>query len=86
MKLSALLFVMLLCSLQLVSSVPDAVNPVICCPGVSQKKLPLRRIMSYSRTDSSCAIKAVIFNMVTGKQFCMDPASDWVDAYMKTKN
>ncbi|XP_076879075.1 monocyte chemotactic protein 1B-like [Brachyhypopomus gauderio] len=82
-KLSALLFVMLLCSLQLVSSGPDAVNPLICCLGVSQMKLPIKRIVSYSRTDSRCPIKAVIFKMIRGKQFCMDPAFDQVNAYMK---
>ncbi|XP_076877150.1 uncharacterized protein LOC143526563 [Brachyhypopomus gauderio] len=83
MKLSALLFVMLLCSLQLVSSAPSAVNLAICCPGVSQMKLPLRRIVSYSWTDSGCSIKAVIFKMVSGKRICMDPASNHVNAYMK---
>ncbi|XP_076878377.1 C-C motif chemokine 13-like isoform X2 [Brachyhypopomus gauderio] len=83
MKLSALLFVMLLCSLQLVSSGPEALNPVSCCLGVSQMKLPLRHIVSYSRTDSRCANKAVVFKMVSGKRICMDPASNHVNAYMK---
>ncbi|XP_076879044.1 uncharacterized protein LOC143527621 [Brachyhypopomus gauderio] len=83
-KLSALLFVLLLCSLQLVSSAPDHNIPADgCCRGLSQMKLPIKRIMSYSRTDSSCAIKAVMFKMDSGKQLCMDPASDWVDAYMR---
>ncbi|KAK1804627.1 hypothetical protein P4O66_020621, partial [Electrophorus voltai] len=58
-NLSALLFVLLLCSLQLVSSGPDAVNPAICCPALTQMKLPLKRIVSYNRTRSDCSIKAV---------------------------
>uniref|UniRef100_A0A4W4F1A0 Chemokine interleukin-8-like domain-containing protein n=1 Tax=Electrophorus electricus TaxID=8005 RepID=A0A4W4F1A0_ELEEL len=79
-KLCALLFVLLLCSLQLVS---NAVNRVICCPALTQMKLPLKRIVSYNRTSSDCSIKAVVFKIISGKMICVDPASDWVNNHMK---
>ncbi|XP_035388061.1 C-C motif chemokine 13-like [Electrophorus electricus] len=82
-NLSALLFVLLLCSLQLVSSGPDAGNRAICCPNLTQKKLPLKRIVSYNWSRSDCSIKAVVFKMISGKMFCVDPASDWVNNHMK---
>ncbi|XP_076878373.1 eotaxin-like [Brachyhypopomus gauderio] len=85
-KLSALLFVLLLCSLQLVFNAPSAVNPASCCPGVSKMNLSIKHIVSYSWTHGNCSIKAVIFKMVSGKQFCMNPASDWVNAYMREVN
>uniref|UniRef100_A0AAY5EL99 Chemokine interleukin-8-like domain-containing protein n=1 Tax=Electrophorus electricus TaxID=8005 RepID=A0AAY5EL99_ELEEL len=83
-NLSALLFVLLLCSLQLVSSAPAASNPVIiCCPALTQMKLPLKHIVSYNWTRSDCSIKAVVFKMISGTEICVDPASDWVNDHMK---
>ncbi|KAK1783938.1 hypothetical protein P4O66_022629, partial [Electrophorus voltai] len=81
-NLSALLFVLLLCSLQLVSSGPD-LNPADCCSKLTQMKLPLKCIVSYSWTRSDCSIKAVVFKMISGKMFCVDPVSDWVNDHMK---
>ncbi|XP_035388065.1 monocyte chemotactic protein 1B-like [Electrophorus electricus] len=81
-NLSALLFVLLLCSLQLVSSGP-ALNLADCCYKPTQNKLPLKRIVSYNWTRSDCSIKAVVFKMISGKEICVDPASDWVNDHMK---
>ncbi|KAK1784238.1 hypothetical protein P4O66_019998 [Electrophorus voltai] len=104
-NLSALLFVLLLCSLQLVSSgeSPSLCYMMlsvfycenyqctqaskaalkICCPALTQMKLPLKRIVSYNWTSSECSIKAVVFNMISGKTICVDPASDWVNDHVK---
>ncbi|XP_026873552.2 C-C motif chemokine 13-like [Electrophorus electricus] len=84
-NLSALLFVLLLCSLQLVSSGTQASKAAlkICCPALTQMKLPLKRIVSYNWTSSECSIKAVVFNMISGKTICVDPASDWVNDHVK---
>ncbi|KAK1784244.1 hypothetical protein P4O66_019996, partial [Electrophorus voltai] len=55
----------------------------ICCSALTQMKLPLKHIVSYNRTRSDCSIKAVVFKMISGKMFCVDPASDWVNDHMK---
>ncbi|XP_035388066.1 monocyte chemotactic protein 1B-like [Electrophorus electricus] len=81
-NLSALLFVLLLCSLQLVSSGPD-LNPADCCSKLIQVNLPLKHIVSYNWSRSDCSIKAVVFKMISGKEICVDPASDWVNDHMK---
>uniref|UniRef100_A0A4W4E3I0 C-C motif chemokine n=1 Tax=Electrophorus electricus TaxID=8005 RepID=A0A4W4E3I0_ELEEL len=79
-NLSALLFVLLLCSLQLVSS--PALNLADCCYKPTQNKLPLKRIVSYNWTRSDCSIKAVVFKTVAGKQFCVNPDAVWVSSHV----
>uniref|UniRef100_A0A4W4GWY7 Chemokine interleukin-8-like domain-containing protein n=1 Tax=Electrophorus electricus TaxID=8005 RepID=A0A4W4GWY7_ELEEL len=69
-NLCALLFVLLLCSLQLVSSGPH-LNPADCCYELTQMKLPLKHIVSYNRTRSDCSIKAVPFIYVTQSTHCI---------------
>ncbi|XP_017580074.1 monocyte chemotactic protein 1B-like [Pygocentrus nattereri] len=83
--LSALLMVLLLCSVQQVYSGTGATDFMKdCCPKLTKLRiLPLARIESYSLTSSSCPIKAVVFQMVTGKRFCADPSWDWVQSHMK---
>uniref|UniRef100_A0AAY5EII6 C-C motif chemokine n=1 Tax=Electrophorus electricus TaxID=8005 RepID=A0AAY5EII6_ELEEL len=78
-NLCALLFVLLLCSLQLVSSgehTPD------CCTSVSDVKIPLKKVVSYTHTDTNCATKAIIFKTVAGKQFCVNPDAVWVSSHV----
>ncbi|KAL7885320.1 hypothetical protein AOLI_G00056150 [Acnodon oligacanthus] len=83
--LSALLTVLLLCSVQQVySGIEGADTPLECCPKLTGlRKIPLARIESYRWTGSKCAKKAVVFNMFTGKSFCVDPSWDWVKSHMK---
>ncbi|KAL7862738.1 hypothetical protein SRHO_G00117220 [Serrasalmus rhombeus] len=83
--LSALLMVLLLCSVQQVYSGTGAIDSMKeCCEKLTKLRfLPLARTKSYSLTSSNCAIKAVIFHMVTGKRFCVDPSWDWVQSHMK---
>ncbi|XP_035388054.1 regakine-1-like [Electrophorus electricus] len=80
-NLSALLFVLLLCSLQLVSSGPLARNPY-CCPSVTDKKIPLKKVVSYTLTDSDCAVKGIIFKTVAEKKFCVNPDAVWVSSHV----
>ncbi|XP_017580085.1 eotaxin-like [Pygocentrus nattereri] len=83
--LSALLMVLLLCSVQQVySAIQSADTPPECCTKLTKLRiLPLVRTVSYRWTSSNCAIKAVVFQMVTGKDFCVDPSWDWVQSHMK---
>ncbi|XP_076878381.1 monocyte chemotactic protein 1B-like [Brachyhypopomus gauderio] len=80
-KLSALLFVLLLCSLQLVSSAPH-VNTADCCSVVSNVKIPLKKVVSYKLTRSDCATKAIVFETVARKQFCVNPDAVWVSSHV----
>ncbi|KAL7885319.1 hypothetical protein AOLI_G00056140 [Acnodon oligacanthus] len=83
--LSALLTVLLLCSVQQVySGIEGADTQLECCPKLTGlRKIPLARIESYRRTNSKCAIKAVVFYTVAGKSVCVDPSWDWVESHMK---
>ncbi|XP_036423833.1 C-C motif chemokine 17-like [Colossoma macropomum] len=59
--LSALLMVLLLCSLQQVCSGTEGSNtPKKCCFKFAKVKIPLMRIISYSRTSSNCPKEAVM--------------------------
>uniref|UniRef100_A0AAR2L213 C-C motif chemokine n=1 Tax=Pygocentrus nattereri TaxID=42514 RepID=A0AAR2L213_PYGNA len=82
--LSALLMVLLLCSVQQVYSAPEHTHSNDCCTKLTKLRfLPLARTESYRWTSSDCPIKAVVFQMVGGKRFCADPSWDWVDTHMK---
>ncbi|XP_017580082.1 uncharacterized protein LOC108443749 isoform X1 [Pygocentrus nattereri] len=83
--LSALLMVLLLCSVQQVySALEGAGTPLECCTKLTKLRiLPLARTESYRRTSSNCPIKAVIFQMDNGKTFCVDPSWDWVQSHRK---
>ncbi|XP_066504529.1 eotaxin-like [Hoplias malabaricus] len=75
--------VVLLCSLQLVSSdlgVSD-LNKV-CCYNFTKVVIPLKRIKSHSWTSSNCPTRALIFQTVNGRQFCVDHTAAWVKLRM----
>ncbi|KAG7468485.1 hypothetical protein MATL_G00143240 [Megalops atlanticus] len=79
---SALLILVLLCSLQLVSSAPlgpDAGSE--CCVKYYPKRIPLNKVASYYRTSSTCIKPAVVFVTEAGKKFCMDPTASWVNSH-----
>ncbi|KAL7885322.1 hypothetical protein AOLI_G00056170 [Acnodon oligacanthus] len=77
--LSALLTVLLLCSVQQVCS---GSQPVECCYGFQKVKIPFRRIASYRWTSTNCSKKAVIFRTVIGREFCAEPEASWVKEHM----
>ncbi|XP_036424045.1 monocyte chemotactic protein 1B-like [Colossoma macropomum] len=81
--LSALLMVLLLCSLQQVCSGTFGTETFReCCEKLTHLKIPLRRIKSYGETSSNCPFKAVIFRTDKGKQWCVDPEASWVQKHL----
>ncbi|KAF7707724.1 hypothetical protein HF521_018942 [Silurus meridionalis] len=83
-NLTALLFVLSLCSLHLVFSGPVSFEyKNHCCSKTSNTKIPLNNIVTYRRTSSSCPMKAIVFETIKGKQLCVDPSVSWVKSHMK---
>ncbi|XP_061101964.1 C-C motif chemokine 3-like 1 [Conger conger] len=81
MNLSALLIVLLF-SLGLVSSAPLAISTGnTCCPSTQKAKIPLKQIVSYYNTSSSCALPALVFVTKLGKHWCVNPADGWVKSH-----
>uniref|UniRef100_A0A3B1JCP3 C-C motif chemokine n=1 Tax=Astyanax mexicanus TaxID=7994 RepID=A0A3B1JCP3_ASTMX len=82
---SALLLVLLLGSFQPSSGGPESPDQQNkeCCFKLSQRKLPLKRIVSYRHTSSNCPSSAVIFKMMSGRSICVDPKTKWVNVHMK---
>ncbi|XP_072519321.1 monocyte chemotactic protein 1B-like [Salminus brasiliensis] len=83
--LSALLVLLLLGSLQLTCRGTANIDAVTqeCCPKVTTIKPPVARIVSYRNTNSNCAQKAVMFKMISGNTFCVEPTLSWVAGHMK---
>ncbi|XP_036418044.1 C-C motif chemokine 13-like [Colossoma macropomum] len=78
--LSALLVLLLLCSLQLTSSAPACLCG--CCPHWTNMEIPLDLVESYTWTPDECHTKAIIFHTKKGKTLCVDPDSVWVRSYI----
>ncbi|XP_053487572.1 eotaxin-like [Ictalurus furcatus] len=85
-NLTALLFLLSLCSLHLVSSVPTSFNHITqCCTGTFTVKIPLKNIVNYRWTSNDCPIKAIVFETLNnGTHYrCVDPTAVWVNHHMK---
>ncbi|XP_017318153.2 C-C motif chemokine 4-like [Ictalurus punctatus] len=83
-NLTALLFLLLLCSLQLVSSAPAGTDfRITCCAKTTKVKIPLKSIVTYWWTINDCPIKAIVFETLNKKQHCVDPTAVWVNHHMK---
>ncbi|XP_053487618.1 monocyte chemotactic protein 1B-like isoform X2 [Ictalurus furcatus] len=85
-NLTALLFLLSLCSLHLVSSVPTSFNHITqCCSGTSTVKIPLKDIVNYRWTSNDCPIKAIVFETLNNGTYyrCVDPTAVWVNHHMK---
>uniref|UniRef100_A0A3B4C3J2 Chemokine interleukin-8-like domain-containing protein n=1 Tax=Pygocentrus nattereri TaxID=42514 RepID=A0A3B4C3J2_PYGNA len=80
--LSALLVLLLICSLQLTSSAPIATEQHSCCPYLTPMKIPLAQVVSYTWTSSDCHLKAIVFLTKKGKQICVDPDTVWVSSHV----
>ncbi|KAK1783911.1 hypothetical protein P4O66_023119 [Electrophorus voltai] len=53
-----------------------------CCTSVTDVKIPLEKVVSYTHTDSDCANKAIIFKTVSEKHFCVNPDAVWVSNHV----
>ncbi|KAL6480736.1 hypothetical protein MHYP_G00117690 [Metynnis hypsauchen] len=85
--LSALLMVLLLCSVQQVCSGTEGFSSQEkCCFRFIKVKIPVRSIISFSKTNSNCRTEAIIFHTVAGKEWCADPKESWVQEYMRKLN
>ncbi|XP_067236770.1 uncharacterized protein [Chanodichthys erythropterus] len=81
-SLMFLLVLVIFCSLQMTSSAPialDAANSK-CCMEFTKVKIPVRQVKSYSWT-SKCK-HAIVFHMISGKEFCVDPETTWVNSHV----
>ncbi|XP_017580076.1 monocyte chemotactic protein 1B-like [Pygocentrus nattereri] len=85
--LSALLTVLLLCSLQQVCSGTEGSNvPGKCCFKFIKVQIPMKFIISFSKTNSNCPKEAIIFHTVAGMEWCANPKAPWVQESIKKLN
>ncbi|XP_062855760.1 eotaxin-like [Trichomycterus rosablanca] len=80
---TALLLLLLICSLQLLSGEPFGQHFSTCCQKNTRVKIPLKKITSYKQSSSGCTFKSIIFETIKGKRFCVDPEANWVKHHMK---
>ncbi|XP_043084687.1 C-C motif chemokine 4-like isoform X3 [Puntigrus tetrazona] len=80
----SVMFLVLFCSVQLASSavISIAVAQSRCCTEFSDVKIPVKLVESYFWTSSSCARRAIVFQMKSGKQICVDPDTTWVSGHV----
>ncbi|XP_030642622.1 monocyte chemotactic protein 1B-like [Chanos chanos] len=84
-KLITLSLLVLLFSLQLTSAFgPQGLIVSDCCSHLMTMRIPLKRVVSYRWTSSSCAKKAIVFEMIGGKKICVDPEVSWVSGHVAT--
>ncbi|KAG5848763.1 hypothetical protein ANANG_G00102870 [Anguilla anguilla] len=81
MKLSALLILVLLGSLELVSSTAGSDTGADCCTKYEKRKIPLAMVVSWHETSSSCPKAAYVFVTKRGKRICVDPTHGWVRSH-----
>uniref|UniRef100_UPI004044E0F8 chemokine CCL-CUj precursor n=1 Tax=Danio rerio TaxID=7955 RepID=UPI004044E0F8 len=82
-----LFLVFTMCSIQLVPAMPAtpiAINSAksVCCEGITHKVIPLKQIMSYQWTTSTCPIKAIVFKTIAGREICVDPQNTLVKKHI----
>ncbi|XP_053361365.1 C-C motif chemokine 4-like [Clarias gariepinus] len=86
-NLTALLLLLSLSSLYLVSSAPPGTDVMkTCCSNPTKARIPLKNIVTYWRTSSSCHLQAIVFQMLnknTTRTVCVDPTAVWVDSHMR---
>nr|XP_023663291.1 C-C motif chemokine 4 homolog [Paramormyrops kingsleyae] len=79
--LPAVLFLVLLCSVQLVySNAPGLAAS--CCADYYNKRIPLSQIVSFYETNPSCPLNALVFVTNRNRSFCVNPDEAWVSTHV----
>ncbi|XP_052453621.1 C-C motif chemokine 2 isoform X5 [Carassius gibelio] len=83
-SLMCLLFLVIFSSLLMTSSANLAIEVANskCCERFSKVKIPVNKVVSYCWTSSICPIRAIVFKTIVGKEFCIDPKTDWVKSHV----
>nr|XP_021329505.1 C-C motif chemokine 2-like [Danio rerio] len=79
-SLMFLLVLVLFCCVQETSCSPIPINSAksVCCEATTHRNIPLKQIMSYQWTTSTCPIKAIVFKTIAGREICVDPQNTLV--------
>uniref|UniRef100_A0A3B3Q437 Chemokine interleukin-8-like domain-containing protein n=1 Tax=Paramormyrops kingsleyae TaxID=1676925 RepID=A0A3B3Q437_9TELE len=81
--LPAVLFLVLLCSVQLVYSNKYAPGlAASCCADYYNKRIPLSQIVSFYETNPSCPLNALVFVTNRNRSFCVNPDEAWVSTHV----
>uniref|UniRef100_A0A8C1Z091 Chemokine interleukin-8-like domain-containing protein n=1 Tax=Cyprinus carpio TaxID=7962 RepID=A0A8C1Z091_CYPCA len=83
-SLMCLLFLVIFCCVQMTSSSLYSIDSVQskCCGELSNVKIPVKMVASYSWTSSSCPRRAIVFKTIAGREFCVDPETTWVSGHV----
>ncbi|XP_051978650.1 C-C motif chemokine 2-like [Xyrauchen texanus] len=83
-SLMSLIFLVLFCSMQVSSSAPNAVAMAqsTCCSEFTNRIIPLKRLVSYKQTGSSCVKQGIVFKTIFGREICVDLQKDWVRSHI----
>ncbi|KAK7117410.1 hypothetical protein R3I94_022849 [Phoxinus phoxinus] len=85
-SLMFLLVLVLFCSVPMTSSAPLAFNVANCCMEFNNVKIPVKRVTSYYWTSSECPRRAIVFQTIAGREFCVDPETTWVNGHVDKVN
>ncbi|KAK7121683.1 hypothetical protein R3I93_022689 [Phoxinus phoxinus] len=87
-SLMFLLVLVLFCSVPMTSSATNAIEAgqSKCCMEFSKVKIPVKLVKSYYWTSSSCARRAIVFQTIAGRKFCVDPETTWVNGHVDKVN
>ncbi|XP_026057604.1 C-C motif chemokine 13-like [Carassius auratus] len=85
-SLMCLLFLVIFCSVQMTSSanLASEVANSRCCGEFSNVKVPVKLVTSYYWTSSICGRRAIVFQTIAGRKFCIDPQTPWVKSHIET--
>ncbi|XP_048221627.1 C-C motif chemokine 2-like [Perognathus longimembris pacificus] len=62
---------------------PESVSSNTCCYTFTQKKIPLKKLVSYRKiTSSKCPRNAVILLTIQNREICADPMEKWVQDHI----
>uniref|UniRef100_A0A8C1J5S8 Chemokine interleukin-8-like domain-containing protein n=1 Tax=Cyprinus carpio TaxID=7962 RepID=A0A8C1J5S8_CYPCA len=84
-SLMCLLF-LVICSVQMTSSCEAVISVDVeqskCCVEFSNVKIPVKLVKYYYWTSSKCDRRAIVFQTIAGREFCVDPETPWVNGHI----